>query len=249
MEAPQEARRSFLEIGVHRWLIGGFSFLISLLFSIWYAFVIGRNLGLFFSGLVLASLLTPLLIVSQEALPRRLSIVGGIVIAIAIVWLGCVFNDTITLWEWSRASLLLLVFAFAIGAVAALLVRIRIPPAVVVILALAWLSWPVWLAPALRSRASAERTVAMLVAANPTFAIQGALFKSFNVPWAQYRIAYRLTNIGDDIPYQMPTSILRCVVVHATMAIIALLAAHWPRKAQSAAPPAHPPADQSPRST
>ena len=231
------------------WYVLGSSFFLSLIFLAWFALVIGRNLGLFFSGLVLASLLAPLLIVSQEALPRRLSIVGGIVIAIAIVWLDCVFNDTITLWEWSRAALVLLVFAFAIGAVAALLVRIRIPPAVVVILALAWLSWPVWLAPALRGRASAERTVAMLVAANPTFAMQGALFKSFNVPWAQYRIAYRLTNIGDDIPYTMPTSIVRCVILHGVVAIIALLAAHWPRKAQSAAPPAHPPADQSPRST
>src|SRR5438876_1142672 len=85
-------------------------------------------------------------------------------------------------------------YALGFSSLAAFLVRIRISPAVVVILCLAWLSWPIWLAPALRGRASAERIVAVLVAANPIFAIQGALLRSFPVPWAQYRIAYRLTN-------------------------------------------------------
>jgi hypothetical protein len=226
------------------WYVLGFWFLLSLAFSSWFAFVIGRNVGLFFGGLILASVLAPLLVVAEQEISRRLSLVAGVVIAIAIVWLSCVLNDTISLWEWLRVTLVLLIYTFAIVALAGLLCRIRIPPAVVVILSLAWLSWPIWLAPALRGRESSEHTVAMLVAANPTFAIQGALSKSFPVPWAQYRIAYRLTNIGDDIPYQMPTSIAGCLVFHGVIAAIAMLAAHWPRRARRAAPPEHPPADQ-----
>jgi len=218
-----------------------FSFLLSLIFSVWLGAVIGRNLGMFFAGLILASVLAPLLVVAEEGGLRRILIVVGIVAAIVMVWISCLFNDTITLREWSRASLVLLIFAFASAALAGLLVRIRIPPAVVVILSLAWLSWPIWLAPALRGGASSERIVGRLVIVNPTFAMQGALSQSFPVPWAQSRIAYRLTNIGDDIPYQMPTTIAWCVLLHAVIAIIAMLAAHRRWRAANPALPEHPP--------
>ncbi len=230
------------------WYMLALSFFLFLVFSLWFALVIGRNLGLFFGGLILASVLAPLLVVADSDLTRRWSMVAGIVAAIALVWLSCVINDTITLWEWFRATLVLLIYTLAVAGPAGLLARIHIPSAVVVIFSLAWLSWPIWLAPALRGRASAEKVVAGLVAVNPTFAIQGSLLQSFPVPWAQYRIAYRLTNIGDDIPYQMPTSVFSCVLLHGIIAIIAMLAAHW-RPARTAARPEHPPADQSPRST
>jgi len=231
------------------WYALGFSFVLSLIFSIWFAVVIGRNLGVFFGGLVLVCILAPLIVVAEQDLSRRISMAIGIVAAIAIVWLSCVFNDTITLWEWSRATLVLLIYTFAVAALAALLARIHIPPAAVVIVSLAWLSWPIWLAPALRGRDSSERIAACLVAANPIFALQGALSQSFNVPWAQYRIAYRLTNIGDDIPYQMPTSILLCVMIHGLIAASAMLGAHWRKRATIPAAQERPPADQSPRST
>jgi hypothetical protein len=152
-------------------------------------------------------------------------------------------------WEWSRVTLVLLTYTLAISALGLLMSRVRVPPAVVIVLSFAWLSWPIWLAPALRGRESSERIAAVLIAANPTFAIQGALSGSFPVPWAQHRIAYRLTNIGDDIPYEMPTSIMRCVIAHGIIAAIAMLAAHWPRRGRDSAPQEHPPADLSPRST
>lgn len=240
----QAAPNRILNTCVHLCPICGFSFLVSLLLSLWLAFLIGRNLGLFFSGLVLASILAPLLIVAEESFSRRVSIAGGIAGGIAIVWLSCVFNDTIAFGEWIGATLVLLFLSLSIAAVAALLAKTRIPPAAVVVVSLAWLSWPVWLAPVLPGR---ESTVAVLVAANPTFAMQGALSQSFPVPWAQHRIAYRLTNIGDDISYQMPTSTVPCLIVHGVIATAAMFAAHWPRKGRDL--PAHPPADRSPIST
>src|SRR5215204_5822038 len=109
----QAAQKSISKICVHLCPICGFSFLLSVLFSVWFAFVIGRNLGLFFGGLILASILTPLLIVAETNLPGRLSIAVGIVLAIAIVWLSCVSNDAITLGEWLGAVLVLLIFALA----------------------------------------------------------------------------------------------------------------------------------------
>jgi hypothetical protein len=249
MHTDEEAARSrVLRICVHLCPICGFSFLLSLLLSLWSAFLIGRNLGLFFGGLILASILAPLLVITEREILRHLTVVASVTAGIGVVWLSCVFNDSIRFGEWSAASLVLLIYTLAVAALAVLLNRIRIPPAVVVVLALAWLCWPIWLAPILRGRAASERVVEVLVSFNPAFAIQGALFRSFPVPWAQHAIAYRLTNIGDDIPYQMPTSILRFLIVHGIIAAIALFAARRKRELTPALQ-VHPPADQSPRST
>src|SRR5215216_5034041 len=115
----QAAQKSISRICVNLCPIGGFSFLVSFLFSLWFAFTIGRNLGLFFGGLILASILTPQLIVAETNLLRQLSIAGGIVGAIAIVWLSCVSNDAITPGEWLGAVLVLLIFALAAAGLAA----------------------------------------------------------------------------------------------------------------------------------
>src|SRR5882724_2283891 len=130
MDQSEAADKTFLGIGVHRCPIGGFSFLVSLVFSLWFAFLIGRDLGLFFGGLILASILAALLVIAESDLLRRLSIQFGVVCGITIVWLSCVFNDTITLGEWFRVSLVLLIYTYALAAVAALIAKIRIPPAV-----------------------------------------------------------------------------------------------------------------------
>jgi hypothetical protein len=223
------------------WYSAAFAFLLSLTFSIWLLWAVGRSLGLFFGGLAFAAIVTAPLILSETNWKSRLIITAAVFAAIALIWLACIFNNAITLPEWLGAAVVLVVFAFAASGLAALLNRFRIPPttsaALVILLAIAWLSWPIWLAPWLQGD-SAERTVTWLVAANPTFAIQGALTQAFPVPWAQHAIAYRLTNIGDDIGYTMPASILRCAISHGLLAIIAWTAAHWPAR------PARPPADQ-----
>src|SRR6476660_296457 len=122
------AQKSVLKICVHLCPICGFSFLISLVFSAWFAIAVGRNLGLFFGGLILASILTPLLVIAESGLGRRVSMLVGIVVAVAMVWLSCVLNDAITLWEWARAAVVLASFALAAAGVAALLAKIHVPP-------------------------------------------------------------------------------------------------------------------------
>src|SRR5258706_640580 len=92
------------------WYALGFSFLLSLVFLLWLASVIGRNLGLFFSGLVLASILAPLLVVFEAMLLRRVLLFIGIVAAIAIVLLSCGFNESTTILAWSPATPVLLVY-------------------------------------------------------------------------------------------------------------------------------------------
>src|SRR5882672_10164000 len=67
------------------WYEWTFAFLLSFSFSIWFAVAIGRNLGLFFAGLTLATILAPM-IAGKNPLPCL-----SIVAAIALVWLSCVF--------------------------------------------------------------------------------------------------------------------------------------------------------------
>src|SRR4051794_7073809 len=75
------------------------SFVLSLALSIWMAFAIGRNLGLFFGGLTLAAILAPII-----AGKNPLSCLS-IFVAISLVWLSCIFNDAITVSEWFGATL------------------------------------------------------------------------------------------------------------------------------------------------
>jgi hypothetical protein len=87
-----------------------------------------------------------------------------------------------------------------------------------VVVGLGWLTWPVWMAPWLTGEGR-EAVVAWLVWGHPVFALNGAMLEAFPVPWAQMPIAYRLTNIGDDIGYEMPQSVWACVIVHALIAV------------------------------
>src|ERR1043165_8473693 len=129
MDQSEAAEPGVLRIGVHRWAMGGFSFLLSLGFSIYLVVMLRRNLGLFFGGLVLISILAPLLLAVGRDFRERASILVGIVVAIAVVWLSGVLNDTISFGEWFRATLVLLFYTIATGGIAALMSRIRISPA------------------------------------------------------------------------------------------------------------------------
>jgi len=194
-------------------------------------------MGLFFGGVGVATIILPGLALAQSngwraSTPtlradwvNRVIAAGCVVVAVAAVWFWTVIGGALSFGEWFRASLVLASYGAALLGLAALLARVRVPAAgaaaITVVLGLAWLSWPVWMAPWLQGP-SREQTVAWLVAGHPLFAINGSLSRVFPVPWAQYALAYRLTNIGDDIIYEMPRSILCSVGVHLGLAIVLL---------------------------
>src|SRR4051812_41394848 len=106
--------------------------------------------------------------------------------------------------------------ATLLGIVAALL-RLRISPlaasAITVVLMTAWLTWPVWLSPYLTGL-HADAIVARLVAIHPLFAVNGVIAPQS--PWSHWPIAYReLTTLGQDVAYEMPTSIWPTALFHA----------------------------------
>jgi hypothetical protein len=192
-------------------------FALAMVFAVACWWAAGAGLGLFFGGVGAVTLIAPGLALAESALSGRAIAAGAATLAVAIVWLAPIYAGEAQIGEWAGSCLVLASYAAALVGLAAALERARLTTAgaaaLAVVAGLAWLSWPVWMAPWLTGE-HRQTVVAWLVAGHPLFAINGAMSRSFPVPWAQCAIAYDLTNIGDDIPYEMPGSILRCVAAH-----------------------------------
>lgn len=180
-------------------------------------FCAGPGLGLYLGGLAVVGLIVPPLVVGQDSIARAAIVTGSVLLAVAAVWLGPVFQTSVAITDWFRGCAVLLGFAAGLTGIASILKRVTksavVASALAVILGIAWLSWPVWLSAGLTGEGR-ERVVASLVYAHPLFAMNGAMKAAFPVPWAQYRLAYVLTNIGDDIPYELPASVIPSALLH-----------------------------------
>jgi hypothetical protein len=135
---------------------------------------------------------------------------------IALSWLPMIPSGAITLGQWAYCVILTATFALAVSSVSWALSRWIDPTesgAIVFILAIAWLTWPVWLASALVHE-NAASIVSWLVVAHPLFAINGLTFERLGI-WTQQPLMYgRLTTLGQDVFYELPRSIWPCVISH-----------------------------------
>ena len=181
----------------------------------------GATLGLFLGGIAVATVVTPGVVLAEENWFGRLVAWAGVVDALMIVWLAPLIGGVISIGDWGEAVCVGVAYAAALGAVALCLRGVRVPAVmaagVTVVMGLAWLAWPVWMAPWLTGD-NREATVAWLVWGHPVFALNGAMLEAFGQPWAQMKVAYRLTNLGDDIAYEMPRGVWACVGVHGVIA-------------------------------
>ena len=91
--------------------------------------------------------------------------------------------------------MVIVAYALALLAIAWLLERMGVPAplaaTIVILVALAWLSWPIWLSPRLGGP-NRQAVVAWLVGPHPLFALNSIL-KSSHAPvgvWLQQPIAY-----------------------------------------------------------
>lgn len=180
----------------------------------------GPTLGLFFGPILFASILAPPLVLAERDLIGRLFVAGAIIDGIAVVWLAAVIFSPTTLLQWLTCYLVLIAWVAALWGVAAALDRLLrlalAAQAVTVILALAWLTWPVWLSPWLIGRDGAS-IAAWLTPAHPLLAINGVL--AHLGIWSEQGIAYHLTNLGQDVPYELPASMLPAVLLHLLVGI------------------------------
>jgi hypothetical protein len=196
----------------------------------------GPSLGLFFGGLFVATFLTP-----ASALANHVSrsLVGflTVVIPIAAVWLCTALKTSNTPPQLAQAILILIVYVLAISGIALLAARIGIPKlfasAFAIVLGLAWLTWPVWLAGNLLEAGHAS-AIQNLVAIHPPLTINGVLLGE--PAWTERSVAYHLTNLNQDVPIQLPQNAARCAAVHGMIGVSLWIAA-WSRWKKSPGAP------------
>jgi hypothetical protein len=130
-----------------------------------------------------------------------------------------------------RATLVIGAVAFSLLGLLMLLVCLRIPCSLAIGLLLVqsvlFLTWPVWTANLL-VRFDSQWLVDLLVRIGPLFAINGAI--DLTDPFTHRPMAYRLMNLGQDIPYQMPRTIGPSVAVHALAGLPGVVWYGWKRR-------------------
>jgi hypothetical protein len=194
------------------------SFSLALAFTLICLAVCGASLGFFFAGFFFLICLLPPLVLTQCSTSTRLFTTGCVIDGIGIVWLFTTFRAEITFIQWLKCYLVLIGFAALLAGVAIALLRLHIAPlaacSITVVLALLWLSSPVWLASNL-----SDAGVARLVSIHPLFAINGVL--SNLGTWSHFPIAYReLTTLGQDISYSLPTNIWPSALAHLIAGLV-----------------------------
>lgn len=107
--------------------------------------------------------------------------------------------------------------------------------ALVVVVGLAWFTWPVWMSPYFDSRVGAF-FVDHLLAHQPLFAIGGAYHVMGD--WTHAPIAYdHLTNLGQDVMFAPPTHAWAAIASHAVLAGVMGAAAFISRSGQTPVSP------------
>ena len=141
----------------------------------------------------------------------------------AVGLLLAVSDPYVTLLDWVRADLLLAAFALALWGVAGGAVRLRFEPvlasALTVVLALAWLAWPVWLSPWL---AGARRWCRGRAAAPAARALRRCATSARRGPSATSMYT-RLSVLNQDVAYSLPRGVGPAVIVHTAIGLACLL--------------------------
>jgi hypothetical protein len=169
------------------------------------------SLGLFLGGLLFAILIAPPLILAEIRTATRLLVLIAICIGVALPWLLAIAPV-----QWFACAAVLVGTLASVTGCAVLLERCSgriVAAAWSVVLGLAWIAWPVWLASFLPGRPGLVNT---LTAAHPLFAINGVVARTMGI-WTEQSVAYHLTNLGQDVSYALPTSIIPAVLLHGLM--------------------------------
>jgi hypothetical protein len=191
-------------------------FVFALAATAWCAWTAGAGLPLFFGAILLAALYVPALTLAEPPdtrwLPPLTSAAG-----IITVWTFSLASADTSVFELLRCALLCITFLLAVGGLSSLLTKTRLAPApsaaAVTLLALLWLTWPVWL-----SHALTQSRVNALSVAHPLLALNGVL--RHLGAWDRAPLAYqRLTILNQDIPYTLPRSILPAVLLHSLIGL------------------------------
>jgi hypothetical protein len=200
----------------------------------------GRTLGLIFGGLFAAGLLSPVITAGIRTIRLRLITILALTAPIAAIWLCLVGPAMATPCQWTEITFLLISFAFAAAGMTALGECFRLNPLLSAALAatasVAWLTWPIWLSPAIEPL-GLNRAIDFLVLIHPPLVANGVL--TFTPPWTEQSIAYRLTLLNQDVPIRLPATALPAIFTHLLVATalfaVSYLASPFTKGAKTAA--------------
>ena len=193
---------------------------LSILATLWCWWELGAGLSFLLCSTLFVSLYVPALVSAESGWDRIQSTLAAMA-GVALVWAIAIGWMDVTFAEWLRCTLVLGTFVIALSGCVSLLCLSRFPRPLaaflITLLALLWLTWPVWL-----SHALTQQVVDWLTPAHPLLAINGVV--AHLGAWDRMPIAYRsLTILNQDIPYHLPRSILPAVLVHLVIGLPGLV--------------------------
>ena len=204
------------------------AFVLALVGAIVSNIAAGATFGLLIGSTAFAPIIAPTITTRSH----RLWIAIAVTLANLLVWIF-----SIPIIDAFECAIVLVAFTLALMALRS--------ASIAILVGLIWLSLPIWL-----------RTdpAATLSAYHPLFAMNGAC-DTLGI-WTQQPILYRLTTLGQDVPFELPSSIWPCVIAHGVIALTLLVPTRRPRSTTATAgdapadpqtTPMPPPAQPAPR--
>ncbi len=191
----------------------------------------GPSFGAFLGTLILLAVIAPPISLAEVLWKRRALAMGGSVMGSAIVWAIVARAAGLSLGQWTLSVVVLAAWvvslcglAWGAGDLLAAARRGRISSGArsmvagaVAVVAIGWLSWPVWTATWLRGT-SAENTVGRLVEAHPLFALNAVLQPT--IAWTSNTLIYSHVSLGRDVSFAMPAGVWASVGLHVALGAV-----------------------------
>lgn len=183
------------------------------------SFYISKSVGQFIAPILFFSLVLPQ-VVGRSFIQNfvTISIMSASVVS---TWLWGANGGWVTWTEVIGCSAVLITWLLAVTGMTRALRLIfdrTFANTVITAVAIAWLTWPVWLSTALPGRLE---MVGWLVWAHPLFSINSAVLELG--AWSVEPLAYHLTNLGQDVSYQMPETIWPAILLNIMFASLHLI--------------------------
>jgi hypothetical protein len=176
--------------------------------------VAGNTLGVFVGGIVGLTLIVPGAVAGEKNWWGRAWAVEGAVMGVGIIWSILAMRGVLSASEYLACVVVLAAHGIALAGLAVMLKAVKLPgacaSAIVIALALGWLSWPIWMAPHQHGEEHSA-SVGWLMRTHPVFAINQALTRPMPGIWQEQKIMYQLVSIGQHVSANMPETIWWCV--------------------------------------
>jgi len=175
----------------------------------------GWSLGYCLAPLTFTSLLSPGIGSTTKTRSERFAMLMGLIAGFAVALIMPVFHQQLKTTTMISCLGVIALYAAVLSALARLLAQ-RMPSTTaagaVILLSATWLTWPIWATALISGRVSG-----WLISLHPLFVINSLTPQLGN--WTEQRVAYQLTNLGQDATYQLPTSAWPFVFVYGAIAI------------------------------